>query len=105
MLKRAPLALIALLTALLASAPTALAVAPCPRAASAPKAVTSVSGWVESLAFDTRGRLLFTNTVTGQLLRLSRPGAVPTVVANGIPAGGGIVVDGPRYAYVGTGNA
>jgi len=62
-----------------------------------------VAGWVESLAWDARGRLLFTNTTAGQLLRLNRPGAVPVVVASGIPDGGGIAVAG-RYAYVGTGN-
>jgi sugar lactone lactonase YvrE len=63
-----------------------------------------VDGWVESLAFDAQGRLLFTNTKPGQLLRLDRPGAVPKVVASGIPDGGGIAVAG-RYAYVGTGNS
>jgi len=95
----------ALSIGLLVAAPSVLAVAPCARTASPAKLVTSVSGWVESLAFDAQGRLLFTNTVTGQLLRLGRPGAVPTVVADGIPAGGGIVVVGARTAYVGTGNA
>jgi len=95
----------AVLAGLLVAVPAASAVAPCPRTAGPPAPVTSVTGWVESLAFDVQGRLLFTNTVTGQLLRLSRPGGVPKVVASGIPAGGGIVVVGPRTAYVGTGNA
>jgi sugar lactone lactonase YvrE len=91
------------LLALAVSAPAAQAIEACPESTAVTPLVTG-HGWVESVAFDLKGRLLFTDTGVGQLWVLDKPGGKARVLAKGIPAGGGIVVT-KRYAYVGTGNS
>ncbi|MBA4110386.1 MAG: hypothetical protein C0487_12415 [Leptothrix sp. (in: Bacteria)] len=61
-------------------------------------------GALESIAFDQRGRLLYTRLFKGELVRLDSPQAVPATVAVGVDSPGGIAVTGPREAYVGVGN-
>jgi len=62
-------------------------------------------GWLESIAFDKRGRLFYTALDAGQLLMIPRPGASPRVVLDGIDAPGGIVPRKDGAVLVGFGNS
>ena len=57
----------------------------------APDLVHSESGRFESVAFDGKGRLFFTNSEAGKLLMIRHSGAKPKVVLDGIDGPGGIV--------------
>lgn len=62
-------------------------------------------GTLESAAFDTSGRLLYTGVGKQALYRMDSPGATPVTVATGLSAPGGIAVANAHEAYVGTGNS
>ncbi|MGC4061144.1 MAG: SMP-30/gluconolactonase/LRE family protein [Aquabacterium sp.] len=62
-------------------------------------------GPLESIAFDTSRRLLFTNMTQKALKRLDAPTAAPVTVATGLSSPGGIAVVNAHEAYVGTGNS
>lgn len=68
------------------------------------KVLLEKQGALESLAFDTSGRLLFSDIASSKLLRLDQPAGTPVTVASGISFPGGVVVTGARDAYIGTGN-
>jgi len=70
------------------------------------KVLLEKQGALESIAFDTSGRLLYTDIVSAKLSRLEQPGGSPVVVASsGLGFPGGIAVAGPQDAYVGIGNS
>lgn len=71
----------------------------------APRVLLGKQGPMESLAFDTAGRLLFTDMSQKSLKRLDLPTATPTTVATGLASPGGIAVANAHEAYVGTGNS
>jgi sugar lactone lactonase YvrE len=79
----------ALLVSLFAAA-TASALAPCPDAAKV-RVVSDGHGLLESIGVDKKGRIFFTDSDAGELLMIRKPGAEPSVVADGIDAPGGIV--------------
>jgi sugar lactone lactonase YvrE len=68
-------------------------------------AIHTASGIFESVAFDGRGRLFFTNSTAGELLMIRRSGAKPTVVLDGIDAPGGIVFRRNGNVLVGYGDS
>ena len=70
----------------------------------APRVLLDKQGPLESIAFDTSGRLLFTNMTQKALMRMDLPGATPVTVATGLSGPGGIAVVNEHEAYVGTGN-
>jgi sugar lactone lactonase YvrE len=79
---------------------------PVPCAGVAPaRVLLSAQGALESLAFDTQGRLLFSRLFKGELARLAQPGAAPETLATGLSGPGGIAVRNAQEAYVGTGNS
>ena len=57
------------------------------------RVLASNQGVLESIASDKRGRLFYTDTNAGRVLRLDRPGAQPTVLAQGIDGILGVMVD------------
>jgi len=61
------------------------------------------SGVLESIGVNRRGRVFFTNSTTGELLKL-RPGREPKVVLDGIDGTGGIIFK-RRDLLVGFGNS
>lgn len=61
-------------------------------------------GQIESLAFDSSGRLLLTDRVRKALLVVDRRGERPRVLASGIADPGGIAFDRQGRIYVGFGN-
>ncbi len=69
-----------------------------------PTVAVKDSGILESLAFDQRGRLLYTNTSSKSLKVVTQPGAAPTVVAANISEPGGIALGAQNDVYVGQGN-
>jgi len=71
----------------------------------APRVLLDKQGPLESIAFDTSGRLLFTNMTQKALMRMDLPGAVPVTAAAGLASPGGIAVVNEHEAYVGTGNS
>jgi len=75
----------ALAFAALAGATAANALDDCP-AQPRGHAIHTASGIFESVAFDPRGRLFFTNSTAGELLMIRRSGAKPKVVLDGIDA-------------------
>lgn len=87
----------------LAAVSPASAVVPC---AITPKASDLVTGQgaLESIAFDERGRLLYTDRGRNALMLITKPGAAPKVLAVGIVDPGGIALDGKGHAWVGFGN-
>jgi len=70
----------------------------------APRQLTSGRGPLESIAFDTQGRLLFTSITQGALFRLEAPQGAVTTVTSSLKSPGGIAVTGSTEAHVGTGN-
>jgi sugar lactone lactonase YvrE len=68
-------------------------------------AIHTASGIFESVAFDGRGRLFFSNSTAGELLMIRRSGAKPTVVLDGIDAPGGIVFRRNGNVLVGYGDS
>jgi sugar lactone lactonase YvrE len=62
-------------------------------------------GTLESAAFDTTGRLLYTWVGQQALYRMDSPDATPVPVASGLSAPGGIAVVNAHEAYVGSGNS
>lgn len=48
-------------------------------------------GRMESIGFDSKGRLFFTDSEHGQLLMINKAGGTPKVIADGIDAPGGII--------------
>ena len=65
----------------------------------------SDQGVLESIASDKRGRLFYTDTNAGRLLRIDRPGAQPTVLAEGIDGILAVMVDRDGTLVVGFGNS
>jgi sugar lactone lactonase YvrE len=94
----------AVAVAALAGAAAATALDDCP---TQPRghAIHTASGIFESVAFDGRGRLFFTNSTAGELLMIRRSGAKPTVVLDGIDAPGGIVFRRNGNVLVGYGDS
>lgn len=91
--------------ALIPAAPAAASTLPdCRGSRPAPHDLLSGQGAIESLAFDGRGRLLFTDRTHNALMVLDRRGARPRVLAAGIVDGGGIAFDAKGRIYVGFGN-
>jgi sugar lactone lactonase YvrE len=88
---------------LVAAAPAA-ALEDCDRMP-AVETVDTQPGWLESIAFDRKGRLFYTALDAGQLLMIPRPGAEPRVVLDGIDAPGGIVTRKDGDVLVGFGNS
>lgn len=70
----------------------------------APRDLLTGQGAIESLAFDARGRLLFTDRTHNALMVVAHRGGRPRVLASGIVDGGGIAFDGKGRIYVGFGN-
>lgn len=64
----------------------------------------SGDGVLESIAVDRRGRVFFTDSTNGQLLRLREDGRPPRVLASGIEGPGGIAFAGGKV-LVGFGNS
>jgi gluconolactonase len=62
-------------------------------------------GTLESIEVDRRGRLFFTDSDAGTLLKLARPGAEPKLVLEGIGDTGGIVERRDGDLLVGFGNS
>ena len=71
----------------------------------APDLVHSESGRFESVAFDGKGRLFFTNSDAGKLLMIRHSGAKPKLVLDGIDAPGGIVFRRNGHVLVGYGDS
>lgn len=69
------------------------------------RTVASGQGVLESIASDRRGRLFYTDTDAARLLRLDRPGAQPTVLAEGIEGILAVMVDRDGSLVVGFGNS
>lgn len=67
--------------------------------------IYEAAGAFESVAVDSRGRLFFTNSTAGQLLMVSRSGAKPKVVLDGIDGPGGIVFRRNGNVIVGYGDS
>ena len=90
--------------AVLAGASAASALDDCP---TQPRghAIQTASGIFESVAFDGRGRLFFTNSTAGELLMIRSSGAKPKVVLDGIDAPGGIVFRRNGNVLVGFGDS
>lgn len=68
------------------------------------RTIYSGSGAFESVAFDRKGRLFFTNSSAGKLLMIRRSGARPKVVLDGIDGPGGIVFRRNGHVLVGFGD-
>lgn len=83
--------------------PSSAAPADCPGVGS-PRQLASGRGPLESIAFDQRGRLLFTSITQGALFRLEAPQGAVTTVSSSLKSPGGIAVTRANEAYVGTGN-
>lgn len=100
---RAALGALGVAIAALAVAPGAAALDDCaeqPRV----KVLYSGDGVLESVAADRRGRVFFTDSTNGRLLRLRDGGRPPRVLAGGIDGPGGIAFAGGRV-LVGFGNS
>lgn len=69
------------------------------------RVVQSQMGVMESVAFDSQGRLLLTDVGKKALRRLDQPDATAVTVATGLASPGGIAVANAHEAYVGTGNS
>lgn len=91
-----------LLIAMLTAAP-ALAAPDCPRQPQV-RVLYAGSGALESVGVDRRGRVFFTNSGTGELLKLRRDGQPPRVLVRGIDGPGGIVFKPLGDLLVGFGN-
>lgn len=87
----------------LATVSSAHAVVPCAITPVASNLVTG-QGALESIAFDERGRLLYTDRGRNALMLITKPGAAPKVLAKGIVDPGGIALDGKGHAWIGFGN-
>src|SRR5919108_2499093 len=68
-----------------------------------PRPLVRGQNWLESIAFDARGRLLFTDIVRNKLMVIDRRGARPRPLAD-VPAPGGIAPLPGHRALVGSGN-
>jgi sugar lactone lactonase YvrE len=68
-----------------------------------PRPLVRDTRWLESIAFDARGRLLFTDIVRAKLMVIDRRGARPRALAD-VPAPGGIALLPGDRALVGSGN-
>ncbi len=86
-----------------ATAADATALESCPSQATA-RTIYSAAGGFESIAFDRKGRLFFTNSSAGELLMIRRAGAKPKVVLDGIDGPGGIVFRRNGHVLVGFGD-
>jgi sugar lactone lactonase YvrE len=71
---------------------------------SQPVVLVSGAGMLESLVFARNGDLLFTDLGKGTLHVLPMPDAVPSLLASGIQAPGGIALGEGRQVFVGFGN-
>ena len=89
---------------LLASASSASALDSCPAQPTAHPLLTNSSRF-ESVAFDSEGRLFFTDSAAGKLLMIRKSGAKPKVVLDGIDAPGGIVFRRNGHVLVGYGDS
>jgi sugar lactone lactonase YvrE len=69
------------------------------------RVIASGQGTLESIASDARGRLFYTDTNAQRLLRLDRPGAQPTVLAENMDSILGVMVDTDGSLVVGFGNS
>ena len=87
--RRLLLAPVLLAVAILAPAPSALAVGDC-QGLPPVTTVASGQGRLESVISDAGGRLFFTDVIQNRLLRLDAPGAQPVVLATDIPSPGGL---------------
>lgn len=87
----------------LAASSSAQAVVPCAITPTASNVVTGQAA-LESITFDERGRLLYTDRGRQALMVISKPGGAPKVLAKGIVDPGGIALDGKGHAWVGFGN-
>lgn len=100
-------ALLGLATSLLVTTLPGLAPAApltaCPDAVT-PSVAVQDTGILESIAFDQRGRLLYTNTTSKSLKIVAQRGAAPTVLAPNIAEPGGIALGDHNNAIVGQGN-
>jgi gluconolactonase len=108
--RRAPAAALAAVGGAIAVAlgapAAALAVPDCATPLPAPKVVLGGQGTLESVIVDARGRLFYTDGTAGALMRLDRPGALPTVVLGGIDAPGGLAFDSDgRHLFLGQGDS
>lgn len=88
----------------LATAASASALEACPSQPQA-RVVHTETGRFESVAFDNKGRLFFTNSEAGTLLMIPRSGAKPKLVLDGIDAPGGIVFRRNGNVIVGYGDS
>ncbi len=68
------------------------------------RTIDTQTGKLESIAFDSRGRLFYTASTQGLLLMIPRAGAAPRVVLDGIDGPGGIVTRKDGDVLVGFGN-
>lgn len=93
----------ALICATLALATPALAIEDCPQPTRANVLYTG-SGMLESVAVDRKGRVFFTDSTNGTLMRY-RPGREPRVIVDGIDGPGGIVFKRNGDLLVGFGNS
>jgi sugar lactone lactonase YvrE len=94
---------VALALATLCLAPGAAGAVPACGDSVTPRPLVEGTSWLESIAFDARGRLLFTDVVRAKLMVLDRRGARPRALAD-VPAPGGIAVLPGNRALVGSGN-
>lgn len=89
--------------AALALAQSASAIENCPKMPSV-RTIDTQTGKLESIAFDSKGRLFYTALDQGLLLMIPRAGAEPRVVLDGIDGPGGIVMRKDGDVLVGFGN-
>lgn len=90
--------------AMLAAAVPASALEDCDRMPPV-QTVDEQTGKLESIAFDSKGRLFYTNLDQGLLLMIPRAGASPRIVLDGIDAPGGLVTRKDGDLLVGYGNS
>ena len=102
--RRSAAAAVACLGAVLVLADQALAVDDCERMPPV-RTVDTQTGKLESIVFDSKGRLFYTDLDQGLLLMIPRAGAEPRVVLDEIDAPGGIVTRKDGDVLVGFGNS
>lgn len=86
-------------------APAASAVPDCAPSLPAPQALFSGGGVLESVIVDNYGRLYFSDSSKGELLRIDYPGGPAYVIASGLPNTGGLAFDADgRHLFVGVGD-
>ncbi len=90
--------------AALVLAQSASALEDCPKMPSV-RTIDTQTGKLESIAFDSKGRLFYTALDQGLLLMIPRAGAEPRVVLDGIDGPGGIVTRKDGDVLVGFGNS